>query len=127
MRNILQFGLTATALAVAHPAFARTFTPEDLVQFNRLGGSSVSADGGMLIFSLAEPDLEANARPTDLWLLDLREPGSVAERWRQTADVNEGSPVFSADGTEIYYLSDESGSSQVWRAPVGEGDPVSSN
>lgn len=124
MKKILQFGIAATALAVAHPAIARNFTPEDLVQFNRLGGSSVSADGGMLVFSLAEPDVEANSRPTDLWMLDLREPGSVAERWRATADVNESGPVFSADGEEIFYLSDESGSSQVWRAPLGEGDPI---
>ncbi|MEM8695302.1 MAG: S9 family peptidase [Pseudomonadota bacterium] len=124
MKKILQYGLIAAAVISATSTAARNFTPEDLVQLNRLGASSITIDGGMMVFSLAETDLADNVRRSDLWLLDLREPGSVPERWRASADADESSPVFSADGEAVYYLSDASGSSQVWRAALGEGDAV---
>lgn len=122
MRKIALMTAVCALAATLSPASARNFTPEDLVQLNRLGGSAVSADGGMLAFAMQETDLEANARSGDLWLLDLSEPGSAPERWRAAADSDESAPAFSADGTHIYFLSDRGGSSQVWRAPIGEGD-----
>jgi dipeptidyl aminopeptidase/acylaminoacyl peptidase len=124
MKRITQLGLVAAAALVCAPATARNFTPEDLVQLNRLGGSAVTADGGTLIFSMSETDLDADGRHSDLWMIDLREPAAAPERWRASADADESSPAFSADGSAVYYLSDRSGSSQVWRAPLGEGDAV---
>lgn len=122
MNRFTRLGLLSAALLILAPANARNFTPEDLVQLNRLGGSAVSADGATLLFSLNETDLDANERHRDLWVLDLREPASAPERWRPSATSNESAPVFSADGSIVYFLSDRGGSSQVWRAPLGEGD-----
>jgi Tol biopolymer transport system component len=127
MKKLVRIGLvTAIALACA-PVTARNFTPEDIIQLNRLGGSAVTADGGMLVFSLNETDLEANARHSDLWLLDLRETGSMPERWQTSGDANESAPIFSDDGSAVYYLSDSGGLNQVWRAPLGEGEAVQAN
>lgn len=122
MNRFTRLGLLAAVSIVIAPANARNFTPEDLVELNRLGGSAVSADGSTLVFSLSETDLAADARHRDLWTLDLERPGAVPERWRASAESNESAPVFSADGSALYFLSDRSGSSQVWRAPLGEGD-----
>ena len=122
MTKISLLSAALSLAIIATPAASRNFTPEDLVQLNRLGGSAVSADGGMLAFAMYETDLDANTRSGDLWLLDLREPGSEPERWRASPDSNESAPAFSADGTHIYFLSDRGGSSQVWRAPMGEGE-----
>ncbi|WP_442614876.1 dipeptidyl-peptidase 5 [Parasphingopyxis sp.] len=124
MNTIVRYGLIGAIAALSATASARPLAPEDLVQFNRLGGSSVTVDGGLLVYAQSETDLEEDARRGDLWLLDLSEPGSVPERWRPSADADESAPVFSADGQSIFYLSDAGGSSQVWRAPLGEGDAV---
>lgn len=124
MEKIAKLGLVAAIAIACVPAAARNFTPEDLIQLNRLGSSAVTADGGMLVFSMSETDLAANERHRDLWLLDLREPGSSPERWRASIDADESSPIFSTDGSALYYLSDSSGSSQVWRASLGEGDAL---
>ncbi|RED15751.1 alpha/beta hydrolase family protein [Parasphingopyxis lamellibrachiae] len=124
MNRFTRLGLLSAALLIFAPANARNFTPEDLVQLNRLGGSTVSADGATLLFSLSETDLDANGRHRDLWVLDLREPAAAPERWRPSAASNESAPVFSADGATVYFLSDRSGTSQVWRAPLGEGDAL---
>ncbi len=120
-----KFALMTAAISVAAtsaPALSRNLTPEDLAQLNRLGASAVSADGGLFAFAMQETDLEADSRSGDLWLLDLSEAGSAPERWRGTPGSSESAPAFSADGTHVYFLSDRSGSSQVWRAPLGEGD-----
>ncbi len=122
MNRIAQVGLVAAVALVCAPATARNFTPEDLVQLSRLGGSSVTADGSTLVFAMSETDLESNGRNSDLWLLDLSQTASAPQRWRASGDANENSPAFSADGSALYYLSDRSGSSQVWRAPLGAGD-----
>lgn len=124
MKRLAQLGLVAAATLACTPATARNFTPEDLVQLNRLGSSAVTADGGTLVFTMSETYLDANERHSDLWLLDLRQPAAAPERWRASADADENSPAFSADGSSVYYLSDISGSSQVWRAPIGEGEAL---
>ena len=117
----LVIAIGAAALALfSVPASARPFTPEDLVQLRRLGGSTVSPDGTQLVYALGETDLEANASRGDLWKIDLGEPGAAAVRLRSTPEEDEHSPAFSSDGASIYYLSDRSGSNQVWRlAPAG--------
>lgn len=81
MKKYAKLGLMMAIIVACAPVAARNFTPKDLVQLNRLGSSAVTADGGMLVFSLSETDLVANERHSDLWLLDLREPGSSPERW----------------------------------------------
>jgi len=124
MKKFAQVGLLTAVALICAPAAARNLTPEDLVQFNRLGSSAVTADGETLVFSMSETDLDANERHSDLWLLDLREPASTPQRWHASTDADESSPVFSADGSALYFLSDSSGSNQVWRAPLGEGDAI---
>ncbi|MGJ8537847.1 MAG: S9 family peptidase, partial [Parasphingopyxis sp.] len=88
MNRFTRLGLLSAAFLVFAPANARNFTPEDLVQLNRLGSSAVSADGSTLLFSQSETDLDANERHRDLWVLDLREPASAPERWRPSATSN---------------------------------------
>jgi len=116
--------MTVAAMLGASPATARPFAPEDLIQLRRIGGSSVSPDGSQLVFTLSETDLAANIRRNDLWMLDLGTEGAVPVRWRPTPDASEDAPAFAADGGAIYYLSDSGGSTQVWRAPLGEGEAL---
>ena len=103
---------------------ARPFAAEDLVELRRLGGSTVTPDGRWLAYALEEPDLAADTIRSDLWLLDLSDPSAAPSRWTQTPREDERAPAFSADGTAIYYLSDRSGSVQLWMRGLADGEPI---
>lgn len=114
--------LTAIALATvcSAPALARPMTETDLVTMKRLASPTVSPDGKMAAYQLQETDLSANKRRSDLWL--LRVDGKEGGPWKVSSKpgFNEHSPAFSADGKAVYYLSNESGSDQIWRYDLSD-------
>jgi dipeptidyl aminopeptidase/acylaminoacyl peptidase len=97
------------------------FTVHDLVAMDRVSESAVSPDGRLVVFTVSELDLEHNRRRTDLWLAGT--DGAAARRLTNhpAADT---SPLWSADGRSVWFLSNRSGSMQVWRVPVDGGEPV---
>jgi dipeptidyl aminopeptidase/acylaminoacyl peptidase len=97
------------------------FTPDDLVRLKRLTDPQVSPDSRYVAYVLSETDMEANKRPTDLWLLDLQAKNAQPKQLtRHTA--NDSSPRWSPDASTIYFLSTRSGSSQVWRLRLAGGE-----
>ncbi|NNC72997.1 MAG: S9 family peptidase [Sphingomonadaceae bacterium] len=123
MKKALYCGLAMSLAATSTFLMARPFTPEDLVQLRRLGGSTVSPDGSTLVYSLRETDLENDSAQSDLWRLDLTMPDAVPERLIDTPEYSESAPVISGDGARVFYLSDVSGSSQVWSILLSGGAP----
>ena len=73
--------------------------------------------------SCARPISQANRGRTDLWLLDLRRAGAEPVRIASAPEHNEHDPRFSADGRWLYYLSNASGSDQLWRVALPGGTP----
>ncbi len=123
MKTLLLAGIGAMALACA-PAQARPFTPADMVGLNRIGAPAVSPDGKWLAYQLRSTDLAANRGRTDLYLLAIDGPDRTPRKIASLADKNEGSPVFSPDGSALYFQSDASGDDQLWRVALSGGDPV---
>ena len=119
MRKLLLAGLAATASAYAPAAFARPMTATDLATMRRLASPAVSPDGRWLAYQVSETDLAANKRRNDLFVLDLKQPGAAPMQLVKAPEYNETSPAFSADGRQIYFLSDRSGTQQVWRLERG--------
>jgi len=121
MTTYFKTSLAALALSttIAAPAIARPMTETDLATLKRLGAPTVSSDGNMVAYQLRETDLEANKGRLDLYIVPTNggEPVKIASK----ADKNEHSPAFSPDGSFLYYISDESGSDQLWRTPVTGG------
>jgi dipeptidyl aminopeptidase/acylaminoacyl peptidase len=126
MKNIRTLSLATLALSCAFttPAFARPMTPEDLVMMKRLAAPALSPDGKLAVYQLRETDLEANKGRTDLYLLKLDVPAAQPTKFASKPDKNEHDPVFSPDGKMVYYISNESGSDQIWRSAVGSDVPV---
>ena len=125
MRRIRPFfRLLAAAFALgAVPAGAAGLTPEALVAMARISEPTLSPDGTRVVYTLRETDLDANRGRTDLWLLDLGSDGEAP--WRLTThEENDSAARFSPDGNWLYFLSARSGSSQVWRLPLGGGDAL---
>lgn len=107
-----------TGSALAAP---RGFTVEDLVTMERVGAPAVSPDGTRVVYTVRSTDLAKNKGHTDLYMLDLRNPGAAPRRLTAEA-ASSTDPEWSASGDAIYFLSARSGSSQVWRIGANGGN-----
>ena len=118
-RSILAV-LTLLLLApTAGPAQTRTMTPLDLVSLDRVSDPQVAPDGRAVAFVVSALDLADDRRRTDLWVVEVEggEPRQLT-----TDPASDFNPRWSADGTQLYFLSTRSGSSQVWRLAASGGE-----
>ncbi len=124
LMSALALGLTGTfciSTTVAADAPRTAFTAQDLNTLKRLSDPQVSPDGLRVAYALRSTDLAANRGRSDLWLLDLSQPG-LAPRQLTTDAANDSTPRWSADGRSLFFLSSRSGSSQVWRLALDGGE-----
>ncbi|MFC4727867.1 prolyl oligopeptidase family serine peptidase [Coralloluteibacterium thermophilus] len=121
----LSLALAAACACLALPVDAATrgLDVRDLQSFDRVGAPSLSPDGGMLVFPVREADLEANSARSGLWIRNLRTRDLGPPRRLTPEDMAASSASFSPDGRTVYFLSSQSGSSQVWAQPVDGGAP----
>ena len=112
----ITLALACCALAVA--AETHPFNVHDLVAMERIGDPQPSPDGSVAAFVVTTMDLEANRGGRNLWLAATdgtsrtKLTGHTASDW---------SPRW-ADARLLYFLSNRSGSSQVWRIAVDGGE-----
>jgi dipeptidyl aminopeptidase/acylaminoacyl peptidase len=112
--------LAATPVLAAEHGGAKPFTPKDLVMMSRVNDPQLSHDGGHAAFTVRKTDFEANKGVTSVWTLDLSHANAKPE---QRAKGN--SPSWGPEG-KLYYLSKQSGSTQLWRiGNDGESTQVS--
>ena len=110
----------APVAALAAPAAAtHPFSVQDMLAMDRVSDPRVSPDGRQVAFVLSRTDLEHNRRRTDLWLVGA--DGSGLRRLT-SHEAGDSDPRWSADGLSVWFLSSRSGSTQVWRIPVGGGE-----
>jgi dipeptidyl aminopeptidase/acylaminoacyl peptidase len=115
---LLALAVPAATVAAAEP---HPFTVHDLLAMERISDPEPSPQGDKVAFELRTTDLEANKGRFDLWLVNVDGTGLTRLTSDPAADNN---PRWSPDGKSLYFLSTRSGSSQVWRLPIGGGDPV---
>jgi dipeptidyl aminopeptidase/acylaminoacyl peptidase len=112
-------GTSAIALgSVSTDANARPITETDLVMMKRVSAVAASPDGNMIAYQLRETDLAANKGKTDLYMLKLGSADPQPVMFASKPDKNEHDPAFSPDGKSIYYISNQSGSDQIWRYDI---------
>ena len=136
--------LAAFAIPAAAAEVGSPLTVEDLVRLERLSEPVVAPDGKRVAYTLRTTDIEANKGRTGIWLLDTRKRGAAAVRLTDLAanaggrhrvrvnavlpgavdtpmlwsNLPPGGAQWSADGNSLYFLSNRSGSNQVWRRDV---------
>ena len=107
----IDHALTAEEIA------AGRFTPEVMWKMSRAAASSLSPDGRTLLYQQTDYNVAENRGVTTLWVEDL---ASKAVTRLTDFTSNSLAPRWSADGGKIYFLSDRSGSMQVWEmSPTG--------
>jgi dipeptidyl aminopeptidase/acylaminoacyl peptidase len=107
-------------------AGAKPFSVQDLVRLARISDIAVSPDGKQIAYTLRSTDMEANKGREGVWLIGSGSAPGTATRLSDLA-ANASSAAWSADGRQVYYLSNRSGSNQVWRsdaAHTGRMDEV---
>ena len=111
--------LTIDNALTADEIAAGRLTPEVMWKMSRAGSSSLSPDGTTLLYAQTDYNMAQNRGVTTLWVQDMAS-GAVT-RLTDTAS-NNAAPEWSSDGRKIYFLSDRSGSMQVWRMNAAGGD-----
>ncbi|MBQ2728208.1 MAG: PD40 domain-containing protein, partial [Alistipes sp.] len=99
------------ALTAAEMAEGR-LTPEVMWKMSRASQSSLSPDGAWLLYAQTDYNMAENRGSTTLWVEELatKEVRQLTDRTSQNT-----APQWSADGKHIYFLSDRSGSMQLWQ------------
>lgn len=94
-------------------------TAEILWKFGRVSDATVSPDQKTILYAVTRYNVAENKGMTDLFVI----PVSGGEARQLThSDYSASNPRWTPDGTKIAYLSDESGSSQIWEMnPDGTG------
>jgi dipeptidyl aminopeptidase/acylaminoacyl peptidase len=102
----------------------RPMTFEDMMKMKRLGDTAVSPDGKWLAYSVTTVDLNQNEKKTELWLQAIAggEPLKLA-----VAQPGDNGLQFAPNGRSVLFLSDRSGSQQVWLADFDPTTGATSN
>lgn len=108
-------------MALSIPAFARPMNAIDLATMKRLASPAASPDGKVVAYQLQETDLPANKRRTDIYVAWLGVTSDTGIKIASAAGTNEHDPAFSPDGKFLYFLSNKSGSDQLYRISIGSG------
>jgi dipeptidyl aminopeptidase/acylaminoacyl peptidase len=120
------FGITA-ANGTATPPETWTdaslpFGVQDLVRLERISEVAVAPDGRHVAYTQRSTDIDANKGHTSIFMIDAAKHGALPQRLTGGTN-NAGSAEWSRDGRFLYFLSNRSGSNQVWRlSPASAAD-----
>ncbi|WP_317204163.1 S9 family peptidase [Janthinobacterium sp.] len=118
VRLLLLGAALASTGALAAP---RGFTVEDMVNMERVGSPVLSPDATRVVYTVRATDMAKNRGNTQLWMIDLRAARPVPQQLTRS-ESGSSDPEWSPAGDAIFFLSARSGSSQVWRLPLGGGE-----
>ncbi len=99
------------ALATGLAAQKQPFDVNALLKIARIGEPALSPDGKTVAFTAQSIDLNQNTKPKQVYTVPVL--GGVPRQITTDGDDNER-PEWSPDSTHIAYISNRSGSAQVW-------------
>jgi Tol biopolymer transport system component len=106
MKRIFHGVVVAIALAtIASTVFARPIVIDDFSKITDVGAPVLSPDGKQIAYTAGE----------QVYLVAV---AGGAARAVSSEDSSASNPVWSTDGRWLYFLSDRSGSSQLWKLPM---------
>jgi dipeptidyl aminopeptidase/acylaminoacyl peptidase len=122
MKNFAWIGFVGVACLVAQTSDARNKRPlawTDIFSMVRISHPQPSPDGTKVLFSERAYNLESNKGNSDLAWVGIQ--GGNYKRLT-FAKSSERDGQWSFDGKWIFFLSDRSGSTQIWKLPASGGE-----
>ena len=106
--------LTAEEIAAAR------LTPEVMWKMSRIGSHALSPDGKTVLYTLTRYNMAENKGVTIIVSHDI---ASGEERELTDTSATSTSPVWSADGADIWFASNRSGDMQLWKMQADGSQP----
>jgi len=106
--------LTAEEVAAAR------LTPEVMWKMSRVGEHALSPDGATLLYTLTRYNMEENRGVT---VIVSRNISTNEEKTLTDTSSTSMSPVWSADGKDIWFASNRSGEMQLWKMQADGSQP----
>jgi dipeptidyl aminopeptidase/acylaminoacyl peptidase len=111
MRSLLAAAAFLSVWTQYAPAQKQPFTVDALWRIARISEPQLSPDGQTLAFTVERPDVEKNTRPKQIYT--VRVFGGAPMQITSEGTTNQR-PRWTPDGRRIVFLSNRSGSTQIW-------------
>ena len=95
-------------------------TPTDVYSMQRISEMRISPDGKWVVYVVATPSIEDNKLYRDLWATSI--DGNTNYRLTETPE-QEMSPIWSPDSKQISFISNKTGTFQVYTMDFPKGTP----
>ena len=96
---------------------AGILSPEVMWKMGRVGSSSLSPDGSEVAYTVTYYNMAENRGVTSIYLQPIE--GGEPRQLTDNAG-NDVSPQWAADGKSLYFLSNRSGSMQIWNVTTAD-------
>jgi dipeptidyl aminopeptidase/acylaminoacyl peptidase len=96
---------------------AGILSPEVMWKMGRVGSSSLSPDGTEVAYTVTYYNMAANRGVTSIYVQPIE--GGEPRQLTDNAG-NDVSPQWAADGRSLYFLSNRSGSMQIWNVTTAD-------
>lgn len=109
--------LLLSVTATAQPQAPHPFSVQDMTAVTRLSEPAVSPDGKWVVYVRKSWDSTTNKSTSNLWMVSTDAKTSYA--LTSIKEKSDTSPLWSKDGRTIAFLSNRSGSQQIWSVTIG--------
>ncbi len=108
-------------LFLSYSANTKNITFDELYSIPRCIDPQISPDSRQIAFTLKTTDVKSNSCQYHIWMMNS---DGTDQRQYTFSESNENQPRWTLDGKYILFISDRSGSNQVWKIPVNGGEAV---
>ena len=112
--------LTIDNALTAEEIAAARLTPEVMWKMGRIGEHTLSPDGSTLLYTLTRYNMEENR---GISVIVSRNLATGEERELTDLSATSVSPVWSADGADIWFATTRSGDMQLWKMQADGTQP----